>query len=126
MRGAILLTLSAIVLSGCSGSPAQTERVRAIVECMCSTAAKGQVLEECPDLVRLVGAAKLAAMSADIQKGYTIEVRDGDAPYPLGDGRGTHHVLIRTGVTGLGLRFRYDNQLDKFHILGYWTLSRSE
>jgi len=79
--------------------------------------------ETCPDVVRIVGAAKLAVMSAELRQGYTVEVRSGDTPYPLGDGSGTHHALIRAGHSGVGLRFKYDEGRDQFHILGYWTLA---
>jgi len=122
MNRATLASLAALLVIGCAEPSDKPARIRKIAEQMCLAACNGETLETCPDVVLVIGADKLAAMSAEIRKGYTIEVRSGDAPYPLGDGRGTHHVLIRAEASGVGLRFKYDQQRDQFHILGYWTL----
>ena len=121
MKRIITILLVAIVLTGCASGTDKEMRVRAIADRLCAAASHGEELEECPDVVLVVGADKLAEMSAQLQEGYSLEVLAGDAP-GLGDGSATHHVLIRTETSGLGLRFRYDKQRDQFHILGYWTL----
>lgn len=50
-----------------------------------------------------------------------VLVKDGDAP--IGDGSGTDYAIVKCpGVQDLGFRFRYDREIAKFHISGFWTL----
>jgi len=122
MKRIVTVPLVAMLLAGCWIGTDKEARVLTIADRLCAAAAHGETLEKCPDVVSVVGADKLAEMSGELQKGYSIEMFTGDAPSPLGDGSGTHHVLIHTETSGLGLRFKYDQQRDQFHILGYWTL----
>ena len=48
------------------------------------------------------------------------EVQKGDAG--VGDGTATHHIFLVCGETRLiGIRLKYDEKYNSFHILGYWT-----
>ena len=54
-------------------------------------------------------------------KGYEIEW--GDAPSPIGDDKADLRMIVLTDSgTRVGLRMKYDQDLKKYHILGYWTL----
>jgi hypothetical protein len=52
---------------------------------------------------------------------YVETLRFGDEPPPLGDGTATHRVYIRNlDDKFIALRLRYDSNLRKFHLLGFW------
>ena len=76
-------------------------------------------LHSVPDVVRVGPSLPgvLAAMRAEFQSGYTVEIQRGDA---FGEGGGvTHSIVLRTAHDGICLRMRYDSNLDRFHIVGY-------
>ena len=50
------------------------------------------------------------------------QVRLGDEPAPIGDGRASSRALF-TNEAGerLAIRLRWDGEQQKFHVLGFWT-----
>ncbi len=105
----------------------QPARLRAIGEYFCRQTLAGTVSSlagsrDVPDVV-LVGASlpgALAALRDELQGGYTVETQAGDALDEKG-GLVTHSILIRTAQDGIGLRMRYDSDLGRFHIVGFFS-----
>ena len=65
----------------------------------------------------------LNARKQDFIMGYTIDCYHGDANYPLGDRKAQYRLIIRTNnkTEPITLRLKYDNNIKKFHILGFYT-----
>jgi hypothetical protein len=52
---------------------------------------------------------------------YREALRRGDEPAPVGDGTATHRVYMgNVNDQYLALRLRYDQSLNKFHVVGFW------
>jgi len=56
-------------------------------------------------------------------KGYTVDCYPGDASYPFGDGKAQYQLIMKgdNKAKPIILRLKYDNDLKKFHILGFYT-----
>ncbi|WNZ57609.1 hypothetical protein QT397_09780 [Microbulbifer sp. MKSA007] len=51
----------------------------------------------------------------------TLNILEGDAKQPIGDGSATNHALITCpGFKALGIRLKPEES-GKYHILGYWS-----
>ena len=75
-----------------------------------------------PNIV-LVGQSlknKLTELKPRFSKNCVTEVEKGDAD--VGNGTATHHLFLVCGETKLiGIRLKYDEKYNSFHILGFWT-----
>jgi hypothetical protein len=68
---------------------------------------------------------RLSELRTELTAGCSADVRNGDAPPPLGDGRATHHLLLRKdGRAILGLRLAHDPGRDVFRVVGFWSPDR--
>jgi hypothetical protein len=115
-----------VLLLGCSVAGNPDRRAEAVGAALCASI---ETAGEVPGLVRLGSGLRdrLASLRGELSDGCTAEIRSGDAPAPLGDGRGTHHILLRSGGREiLGLRLAYDRSLAGFHVLGFWTPNQNE
>lgn len=57
------------------------------------------------------------AIRCDVEK-----ASHGDVPAPIGDGTASGHViLINQKRERLGLRLKYDDAQNKYHVLSFWT-----
>ena len=64
--------------------------------------------------------SKFKSLSNSLREGYRTKVIDSDLTAPHGDGSASHHIIIFNDQKKLlALRLRYDERLDKFHILGF-------
>jgi hypothetical protein len=55
------------------------------------------------------------------------EVQLGDEPPPIGDGSACSRVILSNAVGGrVGIRLRQDSQPERFHVLGYWTITEPD
>ncbi len=90
-------------------------RLKAICEHLVRSAIEGTS----PDHSDIVSATQyLDRMADDMRDGYKVRITDKDDDDP----RVTHTAYFISDDWGIGLRFRYDPDRDKFHIVGYWTI----
>ncbi|MGH7487005.1 MAG: hypothetical protein ACREMY_15590 [bacterium] len=119
--------LLAVALAGPVPTARLDLRSEAIGKAFCSAAVAGKALhgpKAIPDVVNIGDSlgARMVVLQPTLRVDCRVRVRRGDAPPPLGDGRGTHTVLIRSGDRDrLALRLHYDVKADRFDIVGFWT-----
>jgi hypothetical protein len=68
--------------------------------------------------------AKLDELGIRASSEYGALAVRGDAPAPIGDGRGTQHFFIirhRDKQRVLGVRLRYEPATQAYHVLDFWT-----
>ena len=68
--------------------------------------------------------AKLDELGIRASSDYSAFAARGDAPAPIGDGRGTQHLFIIRHADSqrvLGIRLRYEPATQTYHLLGFWT-----
>lgn len=106
----------------CSGSDSGRvrQRAEAVGTALCGsdgTAARIPGLVQIGDGLR----QRLSDLHGQLLADCTVEVRGGDAPGALGDGRASHHLLLRSGgAEALGVRLRWDRGRGAFHVVGFW------
>jgi hypothetical protein len=120
-----------LLLSGTAATnPALLEsRAERVGVALCAAAVKGMPLKAPgplavqdldgvgPDLTQ-----RLRDLAPQLAPGCTARPIRADSPLSRGDGRGTHHLMVRVKDRDVfGLRLRYEPGEDRFHILGYWT-----
>ncbi|HRY49498.1 MAG TPA: hypothetical protein P5186_15720 [Candidatus Paceibacterota bacterium] len=55
------------------------------------------------------------------------EVELGDEPSPIGDGTACSRVIVSNATGGrLGMRLRQDAEPERFHVLGFWTITEPD
>lgn len=54
------------------------------------------------------------------KSGVSMSVLNGDAHYPIGDGKATNLLKIYDHNNSITIRLRYDKALDLYQILGYY------
>ncbi|HEV7667408.1 MAG TPA: hypothetical protein VGS22_02710 [Thermoanaerobaculia bacterium] len=64
---------------------------------------------------------RLSDLHGELAAGCTGTLVRGEPKSPGGDGRASHHLLLRVGDRNLlGLRLAYDPRRDTFQVLGFW------
>ena len=54
-------------------------------------------------------------------------IQMGDEPAPIGDGQASSRVFFTNVATEcLAIRMRWDDEQEKFHILGFWTPEKTK
>ena len=57
----------------------------------------------------------------------SYEIEWNDAQPPIGDGKADFRLITITDYGAkTGLRMKYDRQVSKYHVMGYWQLDKSE
>lgn len=119
-HGLVLLALA----SGwaCAGPDSRLveSRAHAVGSALC---ASGGTPAPVAGLVRIGDGLRqrLSDLHGQLQADCSVDVRSGDAPGALGDGRASHHLLLRSGgAEVLGLRLRWDRRRGAFHVVGFW------
>ena len=67
----------------------------------------------------------LKGKMAELQKNATefeYGIKKGDFEKPFGDDKADRILTIKTDYKNIGIRLKYDEGLDKFHILGWMFL----
>jgi len=88
------------------------------------------------DLIATTNSARLAQIGPNLQKRLSeflsspagvAEVVLGDEPSPIGDGAACSRLIVSnaTGVR-LGIRLRQDSEPERFHVLGFWTITEQD
>ncbi len=85
------------------------------------------------ELVATTNSARLVHIGSGLQKRLSeflvspagvAEVLLGDEPSPIGDGAACSRVIVSNAVGGrLGIRLRQDAKPERFHVLGFWTIT---
>ncbi len=51
----------------------------------------------------------------------------GDEPSPIGDGAACSRLVVSNAAGGrLGIRLRQDSEPERFHVLGFWTITEPD
>ena len=87
-------------------------------------------------LVATTNSARLVHIGSGLQKRLSeflvspagvAEVLLGDEPSPIGDGAACSRVIVSNAVGGrLGIRLRQDAKPERFHVLGFWTITERD
>jgi hypothetical protein len=121
------VSLVCLVLASCHVSLSEEARLQYIGEALITAAREGKAEDlagsaELPGLVRVSEGLSRSLARLSLEGSCGVRPMTGDAPPPVGDGRATHHLYLECdGTRVLGIRFRYDPDLDKFHVAGSWT-----
>jgi len=55
------------------------------------------------------------------------QVELGDEPSPIGDGTACSRVILSNAAgTRVGIRLRQDAEPERFHVVGYWTITEPD
>jgi hypothetical protein len=129
MKNIFLLLLIIISLTACSSDDGLESRIMKIGNNLCEIAVEGKARNlyrsrTVQDVVR-VGkglSIRLDEISHSLKNGYEVNVKKGDAKPPIGDNKASHLLFISSqGKNLVGLRLLFDQKIDEFLILGYWT-----
>ena len=122
-----LVSIACLAIAACHLSLSDEARLQYIGEALLSAARDGTAADlagstDVPHIVRVSEGLSRALARLSPESSCGVRPMTGDAPSPIGDGRATHHLYLECeGRRLLGVRFRYDPELDKFHVAGSWT-----
>ncbi|TDX51513.1 hypothetical protein [Orenia marismortui] len=123
----ILLIINLIFVISCCSNRGLKEQAISAGNDLVNAAIHNESVES--ELIVFVGEGiknKFRSLSDKLKKEYEIIYKRGDAPHPTGEkfNLGVNKcILTIKNQSGelLALRLKYDNKLNKFHILGFWT-----
>jgi len=116
----VMVGASALAANGCRGTPSLDERAHGIAQNLVDAAIRG----ENPDHPDLVSPTDFLGenMRPELKQGYTIEVTPGDPLFSEATkAEASHTITVRTTSYERCIRLWYDAEIDRFHILGYYT-----
>jgi len=122
----LVVVLLLLTIIGCGGTTVGLNEARTLGSDMCAAAIRGETLSSANvSYATSIGPGldgKLKSLSQNLAQGYSVDTYVGDAPSPYGDGRGTHHIIIRdhSGNELFGVRLLANGS--KFDILGFWSI----
>lgn len=117
---AAFVGLMCMSTGGCDSKHAHADRIQSIAEAMIQSAIDQSDFDH-PDAISPVNYLK--NIRDDLRDSYRIQVTEGDMlEYDEDLIKASHSVVINTKNYDKGLRFRYDEEVDRYHIMGYWTI----
>ncbi len=88
------------------------------------------------ELIAATNSTRLVQIGSGLQKRLSeflvspvgvVEVELGDEPSPIGDGTACSRVIVSNATGGrLGIRLRQDVEPERFHVLGFWTITERD
>jgi hypothetical protein len=118
-----LIVLILLLLISCQKTELDNERIIAIGKKLTQTEWIQSDYKQISDIV-IIGDGLRNKMT-ELQKNTTefeFGIKTGDFKEPFGDNKAYGILTIKTEYKKIGIRLKYDNDLDKYHILGWMTL----
>jgi hypothetical protein len=88
------------------------------------------------ELIATTNSTRLVQVGSGLQKRLSefltspagvADVTLGDEPSPIGDGTACSRLIVSNATGGrLGIRLRQDSEPERFHVLGFWTITEPD
>ncbi|MGB1296236.1 MAG: hypothetical protein ACPG6V_12235 [Flavobacteriales bacterium] len=118
-----LIVLISILLFSCQKTELDKERIIGIGKKLTQTELTQSDYKQILDIV-IIGDDLMNKMT-ELQKNATefeFGIKSNDLRHPFGNDKADGILTIRTDYKNIGIRLKYDDDLDKYHILGWMTL----
>ncbi len=125
-RNHIIKILLLLFLFSCQQNKLDKERITAIGKELTKTEFTDKDTIQLSDVVMLGNSLREKMTELQINTtGFEFQVKEGDFEKPFGDNQADATLIINSNYKNIGIRLKYDELKDKYHIMGWKTLDEN-